>query len=173
MLKSFSFLEFLIYNAQKFGSIRPVCLIKELCHPIPINTFTESFIIFSLMWVSNCKCQPCSFDPIFWTGSTQITSFQVQLKYGTSSFQLYDFELSQYKVDKYLFTQPLHHREDLMQSHFLSRVQLVCIQRFPSPGLVAYSRRKKSFCPTIFPELGSGETDGFRSFSRISVQNDM
>ena len=51
----------------------------------------------------------------------------------------------------YVFTQPFHHRQDVTQDQFLSRVQLVWIKIFPSPRLVALPRLMNQVCPTIFP----------------------
>ena len=37
----------------------------------------------------------------------------------------------------YVFTQTFHSEQDVTQGQFLSEVQLIWIQRFPSPRLVA------------------------------------
>ena len=42
----------------------------------------------------------------------------------------------------YVLTQPLHHEQDVTQGQFLSRVQLVGIQSFPSPRPVTILRLK-------------------------------
>ena len=49
----------------------------------------------------------------------------------------------------YLPTPPLG--QDITQGQFLSGVQQVWIQSFPSPRLVASPRLKNTVCPTIYP----------------------
>ena len=49
----------------------------------------------------------------------------------------------------YLPTPPLG--QDMTQGQFLSRVQQVWIQSFPSPRLVALPRLKNLLCPAIYP----------------------
>ena len=44
----------------------------------------------------------------------------------------------------FVFNQPIHHEQDATQNQFLKDVQLVRIQSFPFPKLVALSRQKKS-----------------------------
>ena len=41
--------------------------------------------------------------------------------------------------------------QNMTQGQFLSGVQQVGIQNFPSPKLVASPRLKKPVCPTIYP----------------------
>ena len=54
------------------------------------------------------------------------------------------------KIDRsYLPTPPLG--QDMTQGQFLSEVQQVWIQSFPSPRLVASPRLKNLVCPTIYP----------------------
>ena len=48
-----------------------------------------------------------------------------------------------------MFTQPLHHKQDLTRGQFLSEVKQVWIQSFPS-RLVAISMFKSSVHPTIY-----------------------
>ena len=48
----------------------------------------------------------------------------------------------------YTFNQSLFHRQDVTKGQFLSRVQLVGIQSFPSLSLVV-----KPVCPTTYPSL--------------------
>ena len=51
-------------------------------------------------------------------------------------------------------------------SWFLSQVQQIWIQSFPSPKLVATPRLKSPVCPTIHPEL-MGRIVGFIPFSMV------
>ena len=57
---------------------------------------------------------------------------------------------------KYLFIQPLCYKENVTQGQFLSDVQMVWIQYFPSPRLVTIPNLKRLVCPTIYP-LMEGE----------------
>ena len=43
--------------------------------------------------------------------------------------------------------------QDMTQGHFLSGVEQVSIQSFPSPRLVASPRLENTVCPTIYPWL--------------------
>ena len=55
------------------------------------------------------------------------------------------------KISNYVaFTQPLHHKQETAQGQYLSGVQLVLIQSFPSLRLVAKPRLKNPTCPTIY-----------------------
>ena len=49
-----------------------------------------------------------------------------------------------------VFTQPIHHGQDVIQSKFSSGVNLT----FPSPRLVALQSLKNSACPSIGEEMG-------------------
>ena len=52
---------------------------------------------------------------------------------------------------KYVFTQPLWHGQDVTQGQFLNGLKLNCIQNFPSLRLVAKLMLRKPFCPTVYP----------------------
>ena len=58
-----------------------------------------------------------------------------------------------YKKSMYLH-HPLRHEQDAIEGQFLSRVQLVYIQNFPSPTLVAYPMLNYPIFTTIYPYLG-------------------
>ena len=62
----------------------------------------------------------------------------------------------------------LRHEQDVTQGQFLSRVQLVWIQSFPSPRLVALLKQKNSL-PNYSPKA-KGRTNGFIPFPRELAQ---
>ena len=47
---------------------------------------------------------------------------------------------------QYTITQPFYYKQNATQSQFLNRVQIIWIQGFPSPKLVALSRLKNEVC---------------------------
>ena len=53
----------------------------------------------------------------------------------------------------WVFTQPFNHKQEVRKGQFLSGVQLVWIQRFPSLRLVTIPRLKISGFPTIYSKL--------------------
>ena len=50
----------------------------------------------------------------------------------------------------YVFTQPLYHGQDAIQSQFHISVKLTWIQSLPSPTLIGIPRLKSSNCPSIY-----------------------
>ncbi len=70
----------------------------------------------------------------------------------------------------YLLTPPL--RQEMTQGQFLSGVQQVWIQSFPSPRLVASPRLKNPSLPYYLPIAG-GRIIGFIPFPRVLVLCEM
>ena len=56
-------------------------------------------------------------------------------------------------VCKFVFTQPLHHRQDVTQGQFFSGVQVVLNLEFPFCKSVAMTRLKSLVYPTNYPQL--------------------
>ena len=56
-----------------------------------------------------------------------------------------------------VFTQPLHHKQDVTQGQFSSRVLLVWIQRFCSARMVTVPKLRNTICLTIYLYLGREE----------------
>ena len=74
-----------------------------------------------------------------------------------------------------VFTRPFGYGLNVTQGQFLSGVKLVSIQSFPSPMLVAWTRRKNLVCTTFFSIAGDGverRTNGFMPFLRVLAQSE-
>ena len=72
----------------------------------------------------------------------------------------------------HVLTQPLYHKQDTTQGHFLAEYSWFWIESFSSLWLVAQTRLNNLVNPTIYRYLEVGKTNGLIPFPTASEQSE-